>query len=94
MSYLILLPASTVKGRIAHQKLEKVGEEVASLLTQISHACNPFLVPERQFCIKMQTSLFCGLYFVIILERDSCCNTLPSGLGQAVSLLGLMTTAD
>lgn len=95
MSYLILLPASTVKRKIAHQKPETVGGKVESLLTQISHAYNPFLLPERQFCIKMQmSSLFCGLHFVIILDCDSYCNTLPSGLQQAVLLLALMTTAD
>lgn len=94
MSYLILLPASAVKGKIAHQTLEKVGGKVASLLTRISHACNPFLVPETAAFIKMQISLFCELHFVIILKCDSCCNTHPSGLEQAVLLLKLMTTAD
>lgn len=94
MSYLILLPASAVKGKIAHQALEKVGGKVASLLTQIYHACNPVPVPETAAFIKMQTSSFCELYFVIILECDSCYNTHPSGLEQAVLLLELMTTAD
>lgn len=90
-----LVPESAIKRKTAHQKLEKANGKVASLLTQISHACNSFLHPERLFRIKMQTSsLFCGHHFAIILDCDSCCNTLPSELEQAVLLMGFMTTSD